>query len=339
MQHAAVLLQVDRAGRETSYDEEGGDDGEEGPGAVGAVVHPHAHIMESAVPFLDAIDGQIRQLAYEGVLEDLARTEGDARVLDGVVDVADQTDAEGLDELDRLRGREIFVRQDAHVSRNEVQRRPEVEVARVVRRHRARLRLLVVVEEDGHGRLDERRGHEWTEPGHQVGVGHSQLRLGQLRRHAPRRPSHEGRRRRGGYGCLAAAPLLRSEGAVGVGILVVSGSFAVAAAVRYLLLPLAFPLDLLRFAQDLLLLAYPLVLLMVGGRERAFGLLAVGRRRGDAAQPPRQADEDAVTSCHGALMGRVDPAAHVDVDDGLGVFVLGPRVPPVVLLADAHLGG
>lgn len=91
-----------RPGRKAGQAEKGGNDGEELPGAVGAVVESDAHLVELAVPFPDAGDGEVFEVADEGVPKDLPGTHGDTRLLYRVVDVADQTHAVIADDIHRF---------------------------------------------------------------------------------------------------------------------------------------------------------------------------------------------------------------------------------------------
>lgn len=329
-----------RPRRQAGQAKKGGNDREELPGAVGAVVESHAHLVELAVPFSDARDREVFEVADEGVSEDLPSTHGDARLLYRVVDVADEADAVVADDIDRLDRRQLLVRQHADVGGHKVQGCPDVEVAGVVGHDRPGHGLIVVVKEEGHRELDQRRRQKRAEPGHQVGVGDSQFGLGQLHGGAAVvcRPRREPRRRgpRHGRGAPACAPAAkRSAWAFALRVFLLGG-LAVASFDSSLLLGLASPLDNLGLLVNLLLL--PRILSSLISRPERVrlprGLVGLLRH---AAEPPCEPDQDPVLPRHWALVRGVNPSTHVDVYDGLLVLHPRPLVAPVVLLAEVGL--
>jgi hypothetical protein len=193
LQHAAVLLQVERARRQPSQREEAAEQRVQLPRRVRHVVQLHAERRQARVPLAHAGDRQLAQLAHKRVAEDLARAGADGRVLDRVVNVADEADARRLCHAHALRRRQPLRRQHAHVRRHKVERRAQPKVAGVVGGRRARLRHGVVVEEHGHGQLRERRAEEGQQARHEVRVRRYQFGRRQVRRLAPRQPLCRGR--------------------------------------------------------------------------------------------------------------------------------------------------
>ncbi|KIH90508.1 hypothetical protein SPBR_00162 [Sporothrix brasiliensis 5110] len=214
LQHAAVLLEVQRPPGQAGLLEEGGQHGEQLPGAVGAVVELDAEVVQARVPRAGALDGHAGQLLDKGVAEDLARPERNVGGLDGVVNVADEADAAVLDEVDGGDGGQRLGQavdegglvgadvgggrsgsgplgtgaavaaghEHAHVGGHKIEGGAGREVAGVRRGDGARLRLRVVVEEERHRLVDDGRGEEGPEAGQQVRVGGHELGLGQLGR-------------------------------------------------------------------------------------------------------------------------------------------------------------
>lgn len=107
----------------------------------------HTHLVKLAVPFSDAGDREVFEVADEGVSKDLPGAHGDAGLLYGVIDVADEADAVVTDDIDRLDCRQLLVRQHADVGGHEVQGCPDIEVTGVVGHDRPGHGLIVVVEE------------------------------------------------------------------------------------------------------------------------------------------------------------------------------------------------
>ena len=104
LQHASILLQVERAFWKTSRIEEACQYGVELPWRVGYVMKLDAHVCQSLIPFLDTLNSQISKFPDEGVAEYLSGTRTYGGVLDRIVYIANHAHACGICDLHFFRG-------------------------------------------------------------------------------------------------------------------------------------------------------------------------------------------------------------------------------------------
>ena len=124
-------------------------------------MHFHTLISHLRVPVADTVNLQLSKLSDEGIAEHLFGTASNSRMLDSIIDITDQADANRFNDLNWLSGRQIFGRKHSNMCRDESHRRTNIKVARFICHHVARFALFVVEKENsdrhpGHGVGEER---------------------------------------------------------------------------------------------------------------------------------------------------------------------------------------
>ena len=108
-------------------------DREELPRHVGDIMKLDSHTCHLGVPLLNPIDPEIAEITNEDIPEDFSGAGADCRVFDGIIYIADQTDALRFRDLYILRSRQLVRGKNADLCGYEVQSSPKIEMTGFVR--------------------------------------------------------------------------------------------------------------------------------------------------------------------------------------------------------------
>lgn len=126
------MLEMERAFRKAGSVEEAPEHRIKLPRHVGDVMKLDAHVGHLLVPFLDPVDAEITEVTDEDVPKDFSCTSPNCRMLNGVIDITNQTDTIGFRDVYWLSSRQLIRGKDADTSGYEIQSSAKIEVTSIV---------------------------------------------------------------------------------------------------------------------------------------------------------------------------------------------------------------
>lgn len=132
LKHTGVMLEMEGALGKAGSIEEAPEHWVKLPRHVGDIMKLDAHVRHLLVPFLDPVDTEITKVTDKDVPEDFSCASTNCRMLDGVIDITDQTDTIGFRNMYCLSGRQLVRGKNTDTSGYEVQSSAKIEMTSII---------------------------------------------------------------------------------------------------------------------------------------------------------------------------------------------------------------